>query len=67
MDDLDEKIAAGEPLMRQAMDALYRYNESKGRAAPDVVERLRIEAESLFGAVQEYQRRSLGYPEYPLH
>lgn len=34
MDDLDEKIAAGEPLMRQAMGALYRYNESKGRAAP---------------------------------
>lgn len=34
------KIAAGEPLMRQAMDGLYRYNESKGRAASEVVERL---------------------------
>ncbi len=28
--------------MRQAMDALFRYNESKGRAAPEVVERLRV-------------------------
>ncbi|MDN7144273.1 hypothetical protein KC131_26880 [Pseudomonas sp. JQ170] len=62
MKDLEEKVAAGEPLMRQAMDALRSYNESKRHASPEVEERLRIEAESLFGAVQEYQRRSLGFP-----
>jgi len=67
MDDLEEKIAAGEPLMQQAMDALRQYNEAKGHAAPQEVERLRLEAESLFEAVHEYQRRALGRPAHPLH
>jgi hypothetical protein len=28
MKDLDEKIAAGEPLTQQAMDAMQRYHEA---------------------------------------
>ncbi|MNJ52506.1 hypothetical protein D3C77_478460 [compost metagenome] len=67
MKDLDEKIAAGEPLMQQAMDALRQYNEAKGHATPEEVERLRLEAESLFEAVHEYQRRALGWPGHHLH
>lgn len=67
MKDLDEKIAAGEPLMKQAMGALRRYSESKGHASPEEVERLRLEAESLFEAVHEYQRRALGVPGHNLH
>jgi len=41
MDDLDEKIAAGEPLIRQAMDALRRYHEARDSLTPaEEVERL---------------------------
>ncbi|MNJ57201.1 hypothetical protein D3C77_527810 [compost metagenome] len=68
MDDLEEKIAAGEPLMQQAMDALRRYHEARDSHTPvEEVERLRLEAESLFEAVHEYQRRALGRPAHPLH
>ncbi len=68
MDDLKEKIAAGEPLMRQAMDALRRYHEARDSLTPaEEVERLRLEAESLFEAVHEHQRRALGWPGHNLH
>lgn len=68
MDDLEEKIAAGESLMQQAMDALRRYHEARDSLTPaQEVERLRLEAESLFEAVHEYQRRALGWPVHPLH
>ncbi len=68
MKDLGEKIAAGEPLMQQAMDAMRRYHEARNSlTSAKEVERLRLEAESLMEAVQEYQRRALGRPEYPLH
>ncbi|MNJ21234.1 hypothetical protein D3C77_155810 [compost metagenome] len=61
MKDLEEKIAAGEPLMQQAMDALRRYHEARDfLASSEEVERSRLEAESLFEAVQEYQQRALG-------
>lgn len=67
MGDLDEKIAAGEPLMQQALQALRRYNEAKGMMPAEEVERLRLEAESLMAAVQEYQQRVLGGPVRSLH
>ncbi|WP_082075451.1 hypothetical protein [Pseudomonas sp. 2(2015)] len=68
MDDLDEKIAAGEPLMQQAMEAMRRYHEARNSlTSAEVVERLRLEAESLMEAVHEYQRRALGAPTRPLH
>ncbi|MNE66774.1 hypothetical protein D3C80_1623470 [compost metagenome] len=61
MKDLKEKVAAGEPLMRQAVDALRRYHEARDLLAPsEEVERLRLEAESLFEAVQKYQFLVLG-------
>ena len=67
MKDLKEKVAAGEPLMRQAVDALRRYHEARDLLAPsEEVERLRLEAESLFEAVQEYQFLVLGGPTHSL-
>lgn len=68
MKGLEEKIAAGEPLMQQAMDAMRRYHEARNSlTSAKEVERLRLEAESLMEAVQEYQRRALGTPTHPLH
>ena len=61
MDDLQEKMAAGEPLMQQAMDAVRRYHEALEFLAPaEDVECLRLEAESLMQAVSEYQLSALG-------
>lgn len=47
MGDLDEKIAAGEPLLQQFVQAFRRYNEAKGVMPDEEVERLRLEAEAL--------------------
>lgn len=61
MDDLQEKMAAGEPLMQQAMDAMRRYHEARDSlTAAEEVDRLRVEAESLMQAVSEYQQVVLG-------
>ncbi|MNJ78933.1 hypothetical protein D3C77_768110 [compost metagenome] len=52
--------------MQQAVDALRRYHEARDfLAPPEEVERLRLEAESLFEAVQEYQFGVLGGPTHP--
>lgn len=67
MDDLEEKMKAGEPLWRQAMDAVCRYNEAKGVLPREEVERLNLEAESLMQAVIEYQQRVLGGLVSTLH
>ena len=67
MEDLGEKMAAGNPIMQQALQALRRYNEAKGKKPAEEVELLRIEAESLMAAVQEYQLRVLGGPVQSLH
>jgi hypothetical protein len=67
MDDLEEKMKAGEPLWLQAMDAFRRYNEAKGVLSREEVERLRQEAESLMQAVHHYQQRVLGGSVSTLH
>ncbi|VVO30225.1 hypothetical protein [Pseudomonas fluorescens] len=67
MGDLDEKIAAGEPLMQQALQALRRYNEAQGVKSAEEVECLRLEAEALMTAMSEYVSRSLGGPVRTLH
>ncbi|WP_038995189.1 hypothetical protein [Pseudomonas putida] len=61
-------IEAGEPLIQQAIDALRRYHAAQDAGQPaKEVERLRLEAESLYQAVTEYQLRSLGGPARSLH
>jgi hypothetical protein len=62
MEDLGAKMDAGEPLMQQALLALRRYSEARGKKPAEEVQRLRLEAESLMAAVQEYQLRVLGGP-----
>lgn len=61
MDDLHKKMALGEPLMQQAMEAMRRYHEARDSLTDaEEVERLRLEAESLMQAVSEYQLSVLG-------
>ncbi|MNF09548.1 hypothetical protein D3C80_2102360 [compost metagenome] len=61
-------IEAGEPLIQQAIGAQRRFQAAKDEGLPvEEVERLRVEAESLFQSVTEYQLRSLGGPSTTLH
>lgn len=61
-------VEAGEPLIRQAVDALRLYHQAKAAgAAPEEVERLRLLADSLFQAVTDYQLRSIGHQQPTIH
>lgn len=64
---LIDKIKEGEPLMTRAVDALRRYHEAQGTLSADEVERLRLEAEALFTAVNEHRRQAFGGAPPPLH
>ncbi|OAI86032.1 hypothetical protein [Pseudomonas putida] len=67
MDDLRQKIEAGEPLMQQAAEALRRHHIAKAAdSPPDEIERLKMLAESLFQAASEYQLNALAGPLRPL-
>ncbi|WP_176515208.1 hypothetical protein ACUDA6_18240 [Pseudomonas ceruminis] len=51
-------VEAGEPLIQQAVDAMREYHQAQDIGAPPAeVERLRLQAESLFQAVSDYQFR----------
>ena len=51
-------VEAGEPLIRQAHDAMRQYLQTEASGEPpEEVERLRRLAESLFQADSEYQLR----------
>jgi hypothetical protein len=56
------ETATAELLMEQALDALRRYNEAKGHASPEEVERLGLRAVLLMTEAQEYQLRAFGGP-----
>ncbi|MGF6392183.1 hypothetical protein [Pseudomonas plecoglossicida] len=65
-------IEAGEPLIKQAIEAMRAYHEAEAAGLPAAeVERLRLLAESLFQAVSDYQLRSVakarGKDLPPLH
>lgn len=62
-----DKIKEGEPLMKQATDALRRYHQAQGKESAEEIERRRLEAEALFTAVSEYQRQALGGSPPSLH
>ncbi|BBH46675.1 hypothetical protein [Pseudomonas sp. KU43P] len=54
--------------MTQALDAMKRYYEAQQAKLPDEdVERMRLEAEALFKAVNEFQQRMLGRRFDTLH
>lgn len=59
---------AGEPLIRQAIDAQRRYQEAQDAGAPSLeVERLRLLAESLSRTVTDYQLDALGHQRQTRH
>lgn len=65
---LKGEMAAGEPLMQQAMDAMRRYHEARDSLTDaEEVDRLRLEAESLMQAFSEYQQAVLGGPAATRH
>lgn len=54
-------VEAGLPLIEQAIDAQRRYREAQDSGSPPKeVERLRLEAASLYQAVTDYQLRASG-------
>lgn len=51
-------VEAGEPLIKQAIEAMRAYHEAEAAGLPAAeVERLHLLAESLFQAVSDYQLR----------
>lgn len=51
-------IEAGEPLIKQALEAIHAYHEAQDAGKPEEeVERLRLLSESLYQAVCDYQLR----------
>jgi hypothetical protein len=65
-------VEAGEPLIKQAVDAMREYHQAQDRGgSPEEIERLRLLAESLFQAVSDYQLRAVakarGKELPPLH
>jgi len=59
---------AGEPLLKQALEAIRAYNEamSQGRSDADL-ERLRIKADHLYQTVIDYQLHKAGTLGEPVH
>ncbi|MBI6944271.1 hypothetical protein JET76_23380 [Pseudomonas putida] len=65
-------IEAGEPLLKEALDALRAYHKAQDEGKPaEEVERLHLLAESLFQVVSDYQLRVVakarGQDLPPLH
>lgn len=61
---LTEAMVSLEPLTKDAIEALRRYQEAKSTGcSAETIERLRLEAESLFQAISEYQTGVLGAPQ----
>lgn len=49
-------VEAGEPLIKQAIDAIWQYHQAQERGAPpEEIEHLRLLADSLYQAVIDYQ------------
>lgn len=61
-------IMPGDPLMIEAAQALRRYHEAQAANSPvQEVERFRLLAESLFGAINDHNLRALGLPSHRRH
>ncbi|WP_236193395.1 hypothetical protein [Pseudomonas faucium] len=52
---------AGEPLLRQALEAIRAYNDAVAHSRPpSEIERLRLEAHHLYQTVIDYQLHKAG-------
>lgn len=59
---------AGEPLLRQALEAIRAHNEAQAQARPAAeIERLRLEADHLYQTVIDYQLHQAGTLGEPIH
>lgn len=68
MASVEDLIEAGEPLLQAALQAMRRHNAAKGADAPaEEVERPRLQAETLFRQLSEYQMTSLRNSMHILH
>jgi hypothetical protein len=65
---IEGMIEAGEPMIREAIEALRTYHNAQDAGAPaEEVERLRIIAESAYQAVTDYQLYTLGHQPLSRH
>ncbi len=65
---IEGMIEAGEPLIREAIEALRAYhNAQDAGGSVEEIERLRLIAESSFQAVTDYQLYALGHQPLSRH
>lgn len=66
--DVTKVLLPDHQAFADAIEAMKRYHEAKDLGAPpEEVERLKILAESLFQAINDYQLQVLGGPSYTSH
>ncbi|QJQ20813.1 hypothetical protein HG549_13080 [Pseudomonas sp. SK] len=59
---------AGEPLLKQALEAIRAYNEAIAQGRPEAdLERLRVQADHLYQTVIDYQLHKAGALGEPVH
>ncbi|MNM34854.1 hypothetical protein D3C81_455140 [compost metagenome] len=59
---------AGEPLLRQALEAIRAYNDAEAQGQPKAeIDRLRLEADHLYQTVIDYQLYKAECLGEPLH
>lgn len=66
--DMTKVLPPDHQAFSDAIEAMKRYHEAKDLGAPpEEVEHLKILAESLFQAINDYQLQALGGPGYTSH
>lgn len=66
--DVTKVLLPDHQAFTHAIEAMKRYHEARDFGAPpEEVERLKILAESLFQAINDYQLQALGGPGYTSH
>ncbi|AZL67919.1 hypothetical protein [Pseudomonas oryziphila] len=66
--DVTKVLLPDHQAFSDAMEALKRYQEAKDLGAPpEEIARLKSLAESLLQAINDYQLRALGGPDYTHH
>lgn len=59
---------AGEPLLRQALEAVRAYHQAEAEGRPEAeVDRLRLEADHLYQTVIDFQLQSAGLLGNTIH
>lgn len=61
-------LESGNSLMTQALVTMKRYHDARAAKVSEAeIERLRLDAESLFQVMSEFQRRVIGSRDDTLH